>query len=90
MQQSANNNIKLIPIWRCPIIIFLRQLSQRYLMFWPSDNFFHFPPPQQDRINNLKMERKTVKDQVTQAANELKKIEDLVKGLSNNKTVRGN
>ncbi|XP_077376606.1 laminin subunit alpha-3-like isoform X1 [Festucalex cinctus] len=39
-----------------------------------------------NRINNLKKERKTVKDQVTMAANELKKIEDLLKGLSNNKT----
>ncbi|XP_051943762.1 laminin subunit alpha-3 isoform X3 [Hippocampus zosterae] len=39
-----------------------------------------------NRINNLKTERKTVKDQMTLAANELKRIEDLAKGLSNNKT----
>ncbi|XP_061652306.1 laminin subunit alpha-3-like isoform X5 [Phyllopteryx taeniolatus] len=43
-------------------------------------------PDLQLRINNLKKERKTVKDQVAMAADELKKIEDLVKVLSNNKT----
>ncbi|XP_057713314.1 laminin subunit alpha-3-like isoform X2 [Corythoichthys intestinalis] len=42
-------------------------------------------PEMLDRINNLKNERKTVKEQVDMAADELKKIEDLVKGLSNNK-----
>ncbi|XP_037132642.1 laminin subunit alpha-3-like isoform X1 [Syngnathus acus] len=44
-------------------------------------------PALRDRINNLKKERKTVKEQVAMAANELKKIENLVQGLSNNKTV---
>ncbi|XP_077580678.1 laminin subunit alpha-3-like [Stigmatopora nigra] len=39
------------------------------------------------RINNLKSERKTVKEEVEMAADELKKVEDLLKSLSSNKKV---
>ncbi|XP_054622732.1 laminin subunit alpha-3-like isoform X3 [Dunckerocampus dactyliophorus] len=38
------------------------------------------------RVNDLKKERKTVEDQMAMAKNELKKIDDLIKTLSSNKT----
>ncbi|KAM6919501.1 laminin subunit alpha-3-like [Lycodopsis pacificus] len=40
----------------------------------------------QKRIDGLKKERKTVEDQITMAANELRKTQDLVKTLSDSKT----
>ncbi|XP_061694545.1 laminin subunit alpha-3 isoform X3 [Syngnathoides biaculeatus] len=43
-------------------------------------------PELQNRINNLMKKRKTVKDQMATTADELKKVEDLIKALSNNKT----
>lgn len=42
----------------------------------------------QKRIEGLKKERKTVEDQMTMAEDELQKTEDLVKMLSDSKTVR--
>lgn len=41
----------------------------------------------QKRIDDLKGERKTVKNQIAVAEGELKKTEDLVKMLSDSKTV---